>query len=132
MKRLFITSIILFYSLTLLGQDGTFYGGWTKKSNSISGSWIITKSGETYKLTLDDQFKTKSAPDLKIFLSKKDVNSINSDNATKEATLVSPLQKASGKQQYIIKESIDISQYKTILIHCEEYSVLWGVAKLTQ
>lgn len=122
---------VMLLSLLATGQELNLSGKWTKKSYSISGSWKIFKSGDHYKLLLDDDFKTKSAPDLKIFLSKNDTNELSSENATNGAILVSKLSKASGKQEYIIKESIDILQYKSILLHCEEYSVLWGAADLT-
>ena len=131
MKKLLFTLVIFCLALTAFAQDGGKSGKWTKKSYNINGSWNISKSGETFTLVLDDEFKTKSAPDLKIFLSKKEIESLNSDNATKDAVLVSALRKSSGRQEYVIKESIDLSAYKTILIHCEEYSVLWGVSNLS-
>ena len=92
----------------------------------MSGSWSIT--GNT--LTISDDFKTKSAPDLNIFLSTAPLSQLNGRNATRNATLVSPLASASGGQQYQLPAGIDLSQFQTIIIHCEAYSKLWGGAPL--
>ncbi|MEL6559987.1 MAG: DM13 domain-containing protein [Bacteroidota bacterium] len=131
MKKLLLFVPALLLVLLVNGQEINLSGKWTKKSYTVNGSWKITKSGNTYQVTLDNDFKTKSAPDLKIFLSKKEAGQLNSKNATDGAVLVSKLNKASGGQSYQISESVDLSQYKSILIHCEQYSVLWGVANLT-
>ncbi len=131
MRKILITIIVLFLSLVGYGQETSMSGQWTQKSYDINGSWSIVKTGESFKLILDEKFKTKDAPDLKIFLSKKEAGTVTSKNATKDAVLISPLKKSSGKQEYEIKENIDLSAYKTILIHCEQYTVLWGVSNLS-
>lgn len=101
-------------------------GGWSKKSSRINGSWSITGN----ILTISDDFKTRSGPDLKIFLSTAPLSQLNGNNATSNAILVSPLASASGGQQYYLPAGVDLSQFQSIIIHCEAFSKLWGGAPL--
>lgn len=101
-------------------------GSWSKKSQSIAGSWSITGN----ILTLSDDFKTRSAPDLKIFLSSTPLAQLNGRNATNNSLFISALQSASGAQQYQLPQGLDLSQFKSIIIHCEQYAKLWGGSAL--
>jgi len=81
---------------------------------------------------MGDDFEAKKAPDLKIFLSKAALDDIESKNALKngEPVLVAKLTIYKGKASYNIPASIDISKYKTIMVHCEEYDKFWGGSSL--
>ena len=79
---------------------------------------------------LSDDFKTKSAPDLNIFLSRAELPTLNGKNATRDAVLVAPLKSAKGSQSYAIPEGVDLSEFRSIVIHCVEYSKLWGGSAL--
>ena len=82
------------------------------------------------KIILDDDFATKKAPDLKIFLSRESLDVLTSKNALENAVFVAELKSNKGSQSYEINKDIDLSVYQTIIIHCEKYSVLWGGAPL--
>lgn len=107
----------------------THSGTWIEKSYEVEGKWEIIKKGDVTLLRFDEDFDTKKAPDLKIFLSKLPASEISAKNADK-SSLVSELKEYDGKQEFVIPKSIDISNYKTLLIHCQEYGVLWSVASL--
>lgn len=105
-------------------------GSFEKQNKSISGTFEIEeREGGTY-VVLSDNFKTKSAPDLKLFLSKKPLNTITGKNATHEAVLVSKLKSAKGGQSYKIPSNIVLKAYSSLLIHCEQYGVFWGGSSL--
>ena len=105
-------------------------GSWTKKSFKVSGTWsIYTENGTTY-VALSDDFKTRKAPDLKIFLSTYSASDANGKNATQGSVLISPLSSHKGGQVYEIPAEINVSDYTSILIHCEAYSKLWSAADL--
>lgn len=131
MKSSSILRTVFFSFFLVFAVQATFSqtikkGTWEKQHKTISGSFeILKKDGGTY-LVLSDDFKTKSAPDLKIFLSKKPLNSITGKNATKDAILVSKLKKNKGGQTYKIPGNIKLSEYASIIIHCEEYGIFWG------
>ena len=90
---------------------------------TISGFAKIYKKNNAYQLTLDS-FRVSNGPDLKVYLSKEypPANFIN----------LGPLQAASGTalQVYNIPGMPDFSEYKYALIHCQQYSHLFGIATL--
>lgn len=104
-------------------------GSWRKLNNSISGKWTIVsnKEGHTLKLT---GFKTRSAPDLKLYLSPLPHGSITGKNATRGAYLIAKLKKNRGDQTYTIPASVDLGKYKSLLLHCEKFAKPWGSGDL--
>lgn len=107
-------------------QSGTF----EKSSFSIKGDWqIVRENGQTI-FRVSDNFKTKNGPDLKLFLSRKSVGQVTGSTATNDAVRLSVLRSNKGSQDYIIPANVDLSQFKSILIHCEAYSKLWGGANI--
>ncbi len=126
----FLFALIVLALLSLTSNPSYANGSWTKKSFAINGSWSIVDKNGTQVLTLDQNFKTKSAPDLKIFLSRQALSDLNGGNATSQSVLISPLKSNKGAQEYAIPANIDISQFQTLIIHCEAYSKLWGGSSL--
>ena len=72
-------------------------GIWIKKGQKVSGSWSFVEESGKWFLVLDDAFKTRSAPDLKLFLSKRHAADVTSKNATGEAILIAELDKVFGR-----------------------------------
>jgi len=105
-------------------------GEWTKKSATIEGGWSIVESDGEYSLLLDDQFKTKSAPDLKLFLTARPLADVSGKDATSAAILIAKLDDVRGSQRYRLPEGIDLTRYSTLLLHCEKYAKLWGGAQI--
>jgi len=103
---------------------------WQNQNLKVKGQWSIEqKNGETF-LTLNDEFKTRGAPDLKLFLSKSNFQNITGDNATNDAVLISPLKSKKGAQTYKIPSNISIDEYQSLILHCEQYSKLWASTPL--
>jgi hypothetical protein len=106
-------------------------GSFIEKSKAISGSWRILKAEEgALVLEISDDFKAKSGPDLKVFLSSHSFSDANGKNASKSSTLVGALKKAKGSQRYELPTEIKLSDFKSLLVHCEKYSILWGGSDL--
>ena len=116
---------MLFGPVMAFGQSGK----WTKKANSISGTWSITEKNGKKILSLKG-FKTAVAPDLKIFLSPQSSSKISSRTATTGSVLVANLKSSKGDQSYTLPSGINLSKYKSVIIHCEKYSKLWGAGSL--
>lgn len=110
--------------------DAAQNGGFVKSSFKIKGGWTISKENGQTVLRLSEDFKTKNGPDLKIFLSPSKVANVTGATATNQAVKLSVLKSNKGAQDYIIPADIDLSQFGSILIHCEAYSKLWGGADL--
>ncbi len=105
-------------------------GQFIKKNYAINGGWSIEKRGNQNIIKFNGDFKTKNGPDLKVFLSPRAFESVRGSNATHKAALVSKLIRSSGEQEYVLPSDIDLADYRSLLIHCEAFSVLWGGANL--
>ncbi len=117
-------------SVAAAATGGTQSGDWVKKDYSIKGEWTLEKRGDQHVISFNDKFKTKKGPDLKIFLSKQSIDEVTGKTATNDAVLVSVLQKNKGSQEYVLPDNVDVSDFKSLLIHCEAFSVLWGGTNL--
>ncbi len=125
----FLTTLVVLgmsYSLAFAGQTS----GWKNQEFKVKGAWSIEQRADGNYLILDDAFKTKNAPDLKFFVSKKGFSSINGKNATDGAVLVSKLKSAKGGQEYKIPANINLGDYSSLVLHCEQYSKLWASTPL--
>lgn len=124
-------ALLLFVAASALAAGNVLHqGSWTKKGFDIDGKWQIVDDGGKRFVVLSDDFRTKKAPDLKIFLSTKPLAQITGSNATQQATLVAKLKSHKGAQRYEIPASTNLGNFKTVIIHCEKYSKLWGGAAL--
>lgn len=134
--RVIFSGLFLMFALSAVAQDAevVFSGEWERESRwtTFEGSWQIVKKGDTYTVELGADFEAKKAPDLKIFLSKAALDKISGKNAVKVGApvLVAKLTSYKGKASYTIPEGINPSDFTTIIIHCEEYSKLWGGSSL--
>lgn len=124
-----VASIFLVINSTTVAADDQA-GNWVSKKYSIDGGWTISTSGDKTLISFDDGFKTKRGPDLKIFLSKQSINDVTGKTATSDAVLVAELKSNKGSQTYELPAGINLSDYQSLLIHCEEFSVLWGGAEI--
>lgn len=99
---------------------------------TFEGTWEIVKLKEGTLLKFGDDFKAKKAPDLQIFLSRLNYDEIDEDNAAdrKTSTLVAPLTKFKGIMEIQIPKDVNPADYKSILVHCVEYSQFWGGSDL--
>lgn len=123
--RILTTTMAMIVALTSLSSQ-VLAGDFSRQEYKFSGSWTIEKAGDDLVLKLSDDFKTRSGPDLKIFLSPTDIGSITGKTATKGSVLVSRLESNKGEQSYRIPAGTDLSQFKSIVVHCEKFSKLWG------
>ena len=105
-------------------------GTWVKKSKAIKGGWSIEKRGDQHIISFNEKFKTKGGPDLKVFLSPQSIDQVTGKNAIQGAELVAVLKSTRGSQEYVLPSNIDVSSFNSLLIHCEQYSVLWGGANI--
>lgn len=101
-------------------------GSFVKKSFSIKGDWqVVQENGQTI-IRFSDDFKTKSGPDLKVFLSPQSIAAVNGDTAIDGAVLLGVLKNKKGGQDYVVPEGVDLANFGSVLVHCEKYSKLWG------
>lgn len=87
---------------------------------TIAGGVKIYLDTNQYKLELDN-FYISRGPDLKVYLSKSSAPTEFVNLGNLNSTTV-----------YSIPQSVDVSVYKYILIHCQQYNHLFAVVQLVQ
>ena len=97
-----------------------------KKRYTIKGKGELVQSGGKSVINFSNDFKTKSGPDLKVYLSPKPLSELSGKTALQSAVKVGVLKSNSGSQSYIIPDNVDLSAYQSVIIQCEAFSVLWG------
>lgn len=102
----------------ILKATGDFING---PYGVVSGRARIYGKGDSLLVALEN-FLTVSGPDLKVYLSGElePVNFVN----------LGSLKAISGNQTYNCPVGVNISQYKYILIYCQQYKHLFGSAPL--
>ena len=106
--------------------DSSTSGEFVKKRYSIKGTWSVVDVDGKKTITFSDDFKTRSGPDLKIYLSPKPIETLTGKTATAGSLKLGVLKSNQGEQSYILPDDVNLSDYKSIIVHCEAFSVLWG------
>lgn len=132
-KILLLTGLMASFSPDILAQSS--YGSsseapaasnFVKKRYNIKGKWKVTEQDGQKVVQFSDDFKTKGGPDLKLYLSSKSISELQSGDVESTSLKLSVLKSNQGAQSYIIPEDVNLSDYKSLVIHCEAFSVLWG------
>ncbi len=91
---------------------------------------IIRDNGRNY-LEFDKAFSTFKAPKLKVILYRDNSVPFSLSPASDYISLA-PLQNFKGKQRYLISDRIDLSQYSSVAIWCEQFNITFAYAALPQ
>lgn len=120
----FITS-----SSILLAQEGD---QWTDKVYSVEGDWKIQEEDGTFYLVLGNDFMTLAGPDLKIYLSPTAIENIDDREPIDKngGVMIAGLKSNKGAQKYPIPKGIQLSEFKSLVIFCPQFSVVWGGVSL--
>ena len=134
MKLILTIATMLFLTSPLFAAESTVHSGegWQNKSKKTSGAWKVVEDGGKHFVVLGDKFKTSRGPDLKLFVSPHAIESIGKKQKIEnDGKLVAELKKTKGAQRYEIPASINLADFKSLVIHCEKYTVVWGGVSIT-
>jgi len=133
MKRTLGLIATMFASLFLLaspaGAERLASGGFSNQAQRITGSWSIEREADGVYLVLSSDFRTRSAPDLKFFLHTLPASQITAQNATR-GVFVGDLPNARGAQRIRLPANIAPARFRSLVLHCEQYTVLWSAGDL--
>jgi hypothetical protein len=101
-----------------------------KKTYSLRGGITVEQRGSQTVIVFSEDFRTRSGPDLKVFLSRNDVASSTGTNATSQSIKLGVLKDNHGAQEYVLPEGVNIADFNSVLVHCEAFSKLWGGADI--
>ena len=100
-------------------------------NKTLKGSVKVVKSADgSAVIRFSDDFKASNGPDLKVFLNPKRVSDVTGKTATQGAVLLSPLKANTGVQEYTLPAGVNLADFESVLVHCEQFSVLWGGADI--
>lgn len=122
-----LLTVLLFITCQsqLLAQQGD---QWTDKVYSVEGKWAIQEDSGTLYFELGNDFMTLAGPDLKLYLSPMAIQDIGDRESIdkKGGLMVAGLKSNKGAQQYSFPKGIELSSYKSLVIYCPKFSVVWG------
>lgn len=75
-------------------------------------------------------FKVTNGPDLKVWLVKADGIKASDDVKASEWLSLGPLKGNIGDQNYIVPKDANLADYKSVVIWCEQFGVLFSAADL--
>lgn len=99
-----------------------FSGTFSSAAHPTSGSVRLVEAEEKWYLILEN-FLTDPGPDLKLYLAS------NTDAA--QFVSLGKLKSTTGRQVYLVEGMPDPQIYPYVLIWCQQFSVLFGQAKLS-
>jgi len=105
-------------------------GTFVKKKKKLKGGWEVVQRGDKTFIVFADDFRAANGPDLKIFLSPQSISSVTGNTAVNGSINIGELKATKGTQEYEIPAGVNLSDFNSVLVHCEAYSVLWGGADL--
>lgn len=103
-------------------------GNFVKAEKATSGkAKIVNVNGKRY-LEFDKAFSTGNGPDVKIILHKNSSIPLN----IKEGNYITlgRIKSFKGKQRYAIPNNVNLANYKSVGIWCEEFNATFGFASL--
>lgn len=90
---------------------------------------IVEAEGKRY-LELSEDFQSDRGPALEVILHR--ANEVGLQVQEGEYVSLGELQAFSGSQRYLIPDNVDLSQYQSVAIWCEEFNATFGYAPLAQ
>lgn len=107
-------------------------GSFTDKGGQETrGAYRIEDTGEGLRLVLSEAFRTDRGPDLHVVLTPTGAPEADNDNVmVTGAHVVDELQSRSGAQIYELEADLDLSPFRSVIVHCIRFTHLYGAAPL--
>ena len=117
------------------GDPQPLYTGTLKgKAHQTSGRATIygAPGGKQY-LRLTD-FTTSNGPDVHVLLARAEDQSLNQEivKGALDSVELGALKGNQGDQNYDVQTSVDLTKYNAVVIYCERFHAVFGVARLEQ
>lgn len=100
------------------------------RSHQGAGTATLAETSDGRMILQFGDFSVTRGPDLEVWLVAADAPGTSSAVLASDWVSLGPLQSASGAQTYEIPANIDASAYGSVVIWCEDFSVLFAVASL--
>jgi len=104
------------------------------EADQTSGRATVYKAADgTEYLRLSD-FSTSNGPDVHVVLGRREDANLKQEivKGRLDSVELGPLKGNQGDQNYAVPASVDLKQYDAVVIYCERFHAVFGVAKLEQ
>ncbi len=98
-------------------------------ADPVAGKAILGKTADGKLVLRLENFKSANGPDLYVYLTKE--ASPSKDTQIKSGFEIGKLKATSGSLNYDLDASLDISQYKSVVVYCKSFSAIFGYANFT-
>lgn len=104
------------------------------KAHPTSGRATIYGGADGIQYLRLTDFATSNGPDVHVVLARGDDKALNQDIVTGQLDSIElgPLKGNQGDQNYSLPESANLRNYDVVVIYCERFHAVFGVAKLQQ
>lgn len=117
-------------ALTVLRGEKVLSGTFREKARPGQGKVTITRKDGASFLVFDDAFKTENGPQLHVFLAGHPDPGSDADLQSMGDLDVGPLKSLSGAQVYEIPEAKAGEDWRSVVVYCVPFKVVFTVASL--
>ena len=124
------------YRSSLVGSDNSVLVAEASASQFVSvehptsGQVSIIEEDGTRYLAIGEDFQSDRGPALQVILHKSDTVGLQIEEG--DYVSLGELQSFNGAQRYVIPEAIDLTQYQSVAVWCEEFNATFGYAPLAK
>jgi Electron transfer DM13 len=103
-------------------------------AHQTSGRASIYKSADGKQSLRLTNFATSNGPDVHVLLARSDDDNLRQDivKGPLDSLELGPLKGNQGDQNYDLPSTVDLQKYNAVVIYCERFHAVFGVAKLEQ
>lgn len=94
----------------------------------VAGKAILGKTTDGKLVLRFENLKSANGPDLYVYLTK--AGSPSTSDQIKAGLEIGKLKATEGNLNYELDSKLDISQYKSVVVYCKSFSVIFGYANL--
>ena len=102
------------------------------QAHQTSGRATIYKSSDGKQYLRLTDFTTSNGPDVHVVLTRSDDKGLEQEivQGALDSVELGSLKGNQGDQNYDLPESTDLTNYRSVVIYCERFHAIFGVAKL--
>lgn len=97
------------------------------RNKTEGGFQVVEENGKQY-IEFSNDFEVSQGPDLEIILHKN--QTVGQSIAEEDYISLAPIQSFSGTQRYEVPEDVDLNDYASVAVWCEDFNVTFGYAPL--
>lgn len=112
--------------------EALYTGKLEGKIHQTSGRATIYKTAEGKQYLRLTDFTTSNGPDVHVLLARAEDKALSQEivKGTLDSVEVGTLKGNQGDQNYDLPVTADLNQYQAVVIYCERFHAIFGVAKL--